>query len=116
MQRDGWKIVLLSQLHPLFPVSLINYLYGVTGIRFWPCLLWTAVGRSPGIFLYVYLGTLGQFGVNLLQGKTHPGPFEYVFWIGGLGLLFALTLVLSRIALRILAKEEQKTAGAEILS
>lgn len=108
IERDGWKIILLSQLHPLFPVSLINYIYGITSIRFWPCMLWTLLGRVPGIFLYVYFGTLGQFGLNLLRGKTNPTALEYVFWIGGLLLLFVLTAMLGRMALRLLAEAEAK--------
>src|SRR5213079_471736 len=28
VEREGWKLILLSQLHPLFPTSLMNYLYG----------------------------------------------------------------------------------------
>ena len=108
IEKDGWKIILLSQLHPLFPVSLINYIYGISSIRFWPCMLWTLLGRLPGIFLYVYLGTLGQFGVNLLRGKSNPTTFEYVFWVGGLILLFVLTALLGRMALRMLAEAEEK--------
>jgi uncharacterized membrane protein YdjX (TVP38/TMEM64 family) len=116
IERDGWKIILLSQLHPLFPVSLINYIYGITSIRFWPCMLWTVLGRVPGIFLYVYLGTLGQFGLNLLRGKSNPSPVEYVFWIGGLVLLFVLTAMLGRLALRLLAEAEAKAAGGAPVS
>src|SRR5438445_12578199 len=28
VERDAWKIIFLSQLHPLFPTSLLNYFYG----------------------------------------------------------------------------------------
>ena len=119
IEKDGWKIILLSQLHPLFPVSLINYIYGISSIRFWPCMLWTLLGRLPGIFLYVYLGTLGQFGVNLLRGKSNPTTLEYIFWGGGLVLLFVLTAMLGRIALRMLADAEAKMRGdqeAEVIA
>ena len=34
VERESWKIILLSQLHPLFPTSLLNYFYGLTRIRF----------------------------------------------------------------------------------
>src|SRR4051812_22162114 len=64
VRREGWKIILLSQLHPLFPTSLLNYLYGLTEIRFRTCMLWVAVGQAPGLFLYAYLGTLGQLGLK----------------------------------------------------
>src|SRR5437660_12002324 len=30
VERDAWKIIFLTQLHPLFPTSLLNYLYGLT--------------------------------------------------------------------------------------
>ena len=100
VKREGWKIILLSQLNPLFPTSLLNYLYGLTTIRFGPCLLWIAIGQAPGLFLYAYLGTLGQLGLNLFRGKTHPHPIEYVIWGSGLLTSILLVVVLSRLAFR----------------
>ena len=70
--RDGWKIIFLSQVHPLFPSSLLNYLYGITRIRFGTCMLWIALGQAPGLFLYAYLGTLAQLGLRLLRGEDPP--------------------------------------------
>ena len=64
VEREGWKLILLSQLHPLFPTSLMNYLYGLTRIRFRTCMIWIAIGQAPGLFLYAYLGTLGQLGLQ----------------------------------------------------
>ena len=73
VRREGWKIILLSQLHPLFPTSLLNYLYGVTPIRFRTCMLWVAIGQAPGLFLYVYLGTLRSIGVESFpRQKSSP--------------------------------------------
>ena len=102
--RDGWKIIFLSQVHPLFPTSLLNYLYGVTRIRFRTCLLWVALGQAPGLFLYAYLGTLAQHGLRIWQGKSHPQTWEYLAWIGGLLLTLAVTTALARLALRVLAE------------
>lgn len=112
VEREGWKIILLSQLHPLFPVSLINYVYGITRIRFWPCMLWTLVGRIPGIFLYVYLGTLGQFGLNLLAGTSTPTTLEYILWTGGLLLTLVVTAALGRLATRMLREADQHAKAA----
>jgi uncharacterized membrane protein YdjX (TVP38/TMEM64 family) len=98
VEQEGWKIIFLSQLHPLFPASLLNYLYGLTRIPFHTYMLWVSIGRAPGLFLYVYLGTLGQFGINLVRGKSHPRIAEYWTW-GGAFVISALLLVLvSRIA------------------
>lgn len=110
--HDGWKIIFLSQVHPLFPSSLLNYLYGVTRIRFRTCMLWIALGQTPGLFLYAYLGTLAQHGLRIWQGKSHPQTWEYVTWLGGLLLTITVTMVLGRLALRLLA-EAERTARRE---
>jgi uncharacterized membrane protein YdjX (TVP38/TMEM64 family) len=107
VEREGWKIILLSQLHPLFPTSLLSYLYGLTTIRFRTCILWVAVGQAPGLFLYAYLGTLGQLGLNLLRGKTHPRLVEYLIWGGGFLLSVVILVLLGRISLRLLQEAER---------
>lgn len=111
--REGWKIIFLSQLHPLFPTSLLNYLYGATRIRFWQCMGWIALAQTPGLFLYSYLGTLAQLGFKLLNGKNHPRPLEYAVWSGGLVLAFAITFRLGRLALKLLAEIERASKESE---
>lgn len=113
IDREGWKIVVLSQVHPLFPTSLINYLYGVTRIGFWRCMLWVLIGQAPGIFLYTYFGTLAQRGIEILKGRSHPAAMEYVLWGGGLLLTLAVTTGLGRIALRLLREVEAQAAAGE---
>jgi uncharacterized membrane protein YdjX (TVP38/TMEM64 family) len=111
VEREGWKIILLSQLHPLFPTSLLNYLYGLTKIRFRTCMLWVAIGQAPGLFLYSYLGTLGQLGLNLARGKTHPRAIEYLIWLGGFASAALVLVLLGRIALRLLQEAERDAAA-----
>jgi uncharacterized membrane protein YdjX (TVP38/TMEM64 family) len=113
VEREGWKIILLSQLHPLFPTSLLNYLYGLTTIRFRTCMLWVAVGQAPGLFLYAYLGTLGQLGLNLIRGRSHPQVIEYYVWGGGLLLSAIILTVLGRISLRLLQEAEEKAKAID---
>lgn len=108
VEREGWKIILLSQLHPLFPTSLLNYLYGLTTMRFRTCMLWVAIGQAPGLFLYAYVGTLGQLGLNLVRGKSHPRLIEYWIWGGGLLLSAFVLIALGRISLRLLQEAEEK--------
>lgn len=102
VEREGWKIIVLSQLHPLFPTSLVTYLYGLTRIRFQTYMIWVTLGRIPGLFLYAYLGTLGQLGLNLARGKSHPKVVEYWIWGGAFFTSVLLLGVLSRIAMRTL--------------
>src|SRR5437660_9350620 len=108
--RESWKIILLSQLHPLFPTSLLNYFYGLTRIRFGSYMLWASIGRIPGIFLYAYVGTLGQFGLKMIRGESHPRVVEYWTWGGAFFTTALLLLVLGRTASRVV--QTAQTASA----
>ena len=101
--RDGWKIIFLSQVHPLFPTSLLNYLYGVTRVPLRKCLLWIALGQAPGMFLYAYLGRMAQGGLRVWRGDGPPSALDWTLWIAGLLLTVAVTTALARVALRIFA-------------
>jgi uncharacterized membrane protein YdjX (TVP38/TMEM64 family) len=98
VERESWKIILLSQLHPLFPTSLLNYFYGLTRIPFASYMLWASIGRAPGLFLYVYAGTLGQFAVRIMRGKSYPRMIECWIWGGAFVTTALLLIVLGRIA------------------
>ena len=113
VEREGWKIILLSQLHPLFPTSLLNYLYGLTSMRFRTCMLWVAIGQAPGLFLYAYIGTLSQLGLNLIRGRSHPRFVEYWLWGGGLVLSGVVLTLLGRVSLRLLKEAEEAAARVE---
>ena len=104
IEHEGWKIVFLSQLHPLFPTSILNYFYGITRIGFWPCLLWVALGQLPGCFVYAYLGTVAHMGVKAARGENELQTLDYALWIGGLLLSIFLFVLLGRLALRLLAE------------
>src|SRR3954463_4714282 len=100
VESESWKIILLSQLHPLFPTSLLNYFYGLTRIRFGTYMLWASVGRMPGLFFYAYVGTLGQLAVRIMRGKSYPKTVEYWIWGGAFITTVLLLLVLGRAARR----------------
>lgn len=109
VERESWKIILLSQLHPLFPTSLLNYFYGITRIPFGSYMLWASIGRAPGLFLYVYAGTLGQFAVRIMQGKNYPRVMEYWIWGGAFVTTALLLIVLGRIAYAVIQTSHNST-------
>jgi len=112
ISRRGPRIIFFSQLNPLFPTSLFNYLYGITKVGFWTCMKWVALGRLPGVFLYCYFGTLGQLGVRILRGESVPGPMDYVLWGGGLLLTIVVAAVLGQTATKVI-EEYRSTAPAD---
>lgn len=106
--REGWKIVFLTQLNPLSPTSLINYFYGATRMRFGQCMTWIALGQIPGMFLYAYLGWMGRVSWKLWREGAGFREGAYWLWIGGLLLSLVLTMVLARIALRLLDEAQAR--------
>jgi uncharacterized membrane protein YdjX (TVP38/TMEM64 family) len=118
VERESWKIILLSQLHPLFPTSLLNYFYGLTRIRFSTYMLWATVGRVPGLFLYCYIGTLGQLAVRIMRGRSYPRMVEYWIWGGAFVTTALLLIVLGRVAHRVIQTSAQPlstTASADAM-
>ena len=110
--REGWKIVALSQASPLFPTSLFNYCYGLTRLRYWPCMAWIALGWAPGMFLYTYLGQLGHVGYQAWRTGNQPSPPHYFFWAGGLVASLALTMILAGLAVRLLREARARAREA----
>lgn len=106
--REGWKIVLLSQMSPVFPTSLFNYCYGLTRLRFWPCLGWIALGWSPGMFLYAYIGRLGHAGYRTYREGGHFTFAQYGPWLAGLAVSLAVTVLLARLAFRLLREARER--------
>lgn len=54
--KEGFKIILLLRLSPIFPFALSNYLYGVTSVDFFEFMGSTLLGFFPGTLAYVYGG------------------------------------------------------------
>ena len=63
--RDGWRIVMVTRLVPLFPFNLQNYAYGLTRIGFWTYLLTSWICMLPGTAAYTFAGgALSEGGGN----------------------------------------------------
>ncbi len=68
--REGWKIVGLTRLSPVFPFNLLNYVYGLTKVSLRDYFLASWIGMMPGTVLYVYIGSLGG---DLARSATMGG-------------------------------------------
>jgi uncharacterized membrane protein YdjX (TVP38/TMEM64 family) len=96
--REGWKIVLLTRLSPVFPYTLLNYLYGLTGVAFGPYVLASWVGMLPGTVLFVYLGAAGGVVAEAAAGRTPASPLELAFQVAGLLATLGVTIYITRLA------------------
>jgi uncharacterized membrane protein YdjX (TVP38/TMEM64 family) len=67
---EGWKIVFLTRLSPVFPFTLLNYAFGLTRVRLSHYVLASWIGMMPGTVMYVYLGSLVNVGAGHRQRTT----------------------------------------------
>ena len=107
--REAWKVVFLLRLSPLIPYNVINYLFALTGIRFWPYLWASAAGMAPGTLLYVYLGAVGRAGAKIALGESAPGKYYRNFALGiGLVATVIVTVFLARLSQKVLKESSLK--------
>src|ERR1700724_4474415 len=52
--REGWRIVGLTRLSPVFPFNLLNYAYGLTRVSLRDYVLASSLGMLPGAVMYKY--------------------------------------------------------------
>ncbi len=98
---EGWKIVGLTRLSPVFPFSLLNYAYGLTKVSLRDYVLASWIGMMPGTVMYVYLGSLARLGVDAEQSSTA----QTVLKIVGLVATIIVTIFVTRIARKALEKK-----------
>ncbi len=112
--EGGWKIVAMLRLSPAMPFNVQNYLYGLTGIRFWACVGATAVAMLPGIFLYVYLGYAGRVSIEAAAaGEVERGWGYWTLLAGGLIATVAVTVYITRLAWRAIAAQTDVAPAEE---
>ena len=109
--REGFKIVLLLRLSPVFPFNMLNYGLGLTNVRFVDYVI-ASVGMLPGSLLYTYSGFVAGDIVRL-AADTGPerGPAYYAVVALGLAATVAVTTIVTRTARRAI-REATGEAGA----
>ena len=103
--KEGFKIVLLTRLSPIFPFNLLNYAFGITQVSLKDYVL-GSVGMIPGTVLYVYIGSLIGNLASLGMKDTPVDPqavkLQWLAKIIGLIATIAVTVVITKIARKAL--------------
>lgn len=102
VEREGWKVVALTRLSPVFPFSVQNYFYGLTGVGFLPYVLASALAMLPGTLLYVYIGAAGAELVSAATGTADLG--RTLLQVAGLLATVAVVVLVARVARRELER------------
>jgi uncharacterized membrane protein YdjX (TVP38/TMEM64 family) len=100
---QGFKVVLLLRLSPIFPFSLLNYSLSLTRVRLRDYAPATFLGMLPATMLYVYLGSLVTSVAQLSSGeRPDSGLSGQLFLWGGLAATVLATVYVTRLARRAL--------------
>ncbi|MBC1241076.1 TVP38/TMEM64 family protein [Nostoc sp. 2RC] len=115
--KEGWKIVLLTRLSPLFPFNLLNYAFGVTQVSLKDYIL-GSFGIIPGTVMYVYIGSLAG-NIAMINISHQPSTPETQIWqwimrIIGLIATVAVTVYMTKIAQKALAQSVELTETSHL--
>lgn len=96
--REGWKIVGLTRLSPVFPFNLLNYAFGLTRVSLRDYFFASWIGMMPGTLMYVYLGSLAGDLASVGGGGRARTPAEWALYIVGLLATVGVTVYVTRLA------------------
>ena len=102
VESEGARLVFLIRLSPAVPYVLLNYVLGVSRLRFRDHLV-GLLGMLPVAAMYVYAGKVAGDLAVLASGAAAPrGTIYYVMLTAGLVATVAATILVTRAAKRAL--------------
>jgi pyruvate/2-oxoglutarate dehydrogenase complex dihydrolipoamide dehydrogenase (E3) component/uncharacterized membrane protein YdjX (TVP38/TMEM64 family) len=111
--KQGFKMVLLTRLSPVFPFVLLNYFLGLTAVRTRAYVLANLIGMLPATFLFVYIGAAAR---DAIAGQMDASADFYQQILKYIGLLatVAVVVIVTRIARKALREAEQAREGGAV--
>jgi uncharacterized membrane protein YdjX (TVP38/TMEM64 family) len=109
--HEGWKIVALTRLSPLFPFNLLNYAFGLTNVRIRDYVVASWAGTLPGTIVYVYLGSLAGDLTRAATGETQRSLAEWALYALGLLATIAVAVFVTRVSTRALKQLSETENG-----
>ncbi len=109
--QQGFKIVLLTRLSPVFPFNMLNYAFGLTKISFWKYALASWIGMMPGTIMYVYFGAGLRSLADVAAGNVEKGTAGTAFFWLGLVATIVVTIFVTRIARNALKQAVPQTTS-----
>ncbi|MDD7472213.1 MAG: VTT domain-containing protein [Ezakiella sp.] len=83
-------VLFIIRLSPIFSYNLVNYISGVTEIKFLPYLLTTIVGTLPGIIVFINIG----------ENVLNVGSKEFYISLSFLLVLVVISAIISKLFLK----------------
>ncbi|MBN1341773.1 MAG: TVP38/TMEM64 family protein [Phycisphaerae bacterium] len=111
--REGFKIVLLTRLSPIFPFNFQNYAYGLTKVPLTKYALASWIGMLPGTIMYVYIGSAARSLAEVAAGTVESSSAQRIFFWVGLAATVAVAVLVTRIARKALNEAVASTERTE---
>ena len=112
-RHEGFVIVFLTRLSPLFPFNIINYGLALTSVRFRDYFFASWIGMLPVTILYVYIGSVAKDLTELTSGGVQGGMAGRVLLFAGLAATVLLTILVTRKATRVLSRHLEHESAAQ---
>lgn len=101
--REGFRLVLLLRLSPVFPFSILNYVLSLSNVRLRTYVVASFIGMLPATALYVYLGSLAPAAAQLASAASAPNTAQTVLYAVGFAATLGVVILGTRAARRALA-------------
>ncbi len=102
VERQGFMLVLLLRLSPVFPFNVLNYALSLTRVRLTTYVAASFLGMLPGTAMYVYLGSLAPAAAELSAAGEGGGGTRTALYAAGLVATVAVAVIGTRAARRAL--------------
>lgn len=109
--EEGWKIIALTRLSPVFPFNLLNYAYGLTRVTLPQYMLASWLGMMPGTAVVVYAGAVAGNVATLDTDESSGTTTKLVLQAVGLAATVAVTVYVTHISRRALKDQVGETPG-----
>jgi uncharacterized membrane protein YdjX (TVP38/TMEM64 family) len=94
IDAEGWRLLFLLRLASPVPGPVANYAFGLSSIRIPPYVVATALGITPQVFAFVYLGAVARVALDAQSVTSVLLAFHVV---GVALLLLAITMLAHRV-------------------
>ena len=100
VEAEGFRLMFLLRLSPIVPYTLLNYVLGVSRVRFGD-FIGALAGMLPAVVMYVYAGKVIGDVASIATGAAPPRGAAYYTLIGvGLGATILASILIARAAAR----------------
>ncbi len=100
LSREGWKIVLLTNLVPFFPFKLSHYFFGLTGFSLRDLVIGVFFGIMPITITNSYIGSLAADLTTIGLRSSSRSQADWVIYGIGLVIMIGVVVYITRLALR----------------